>query len=353
MHDSKWKAGFRRKLFRWFDENQRDLPWRKNKTAYRIWISEIMLQQTQVKTVVGYYDRFIKRFPTVTDLADADQSEVLKLWEGLGYYRRARRMHAAAQKVVEDHDGKFPLSFDEVLALPGIGRYTAGAILSIAEDQSHPILEGNTIRLFARLMEMETDPRTSANQKLLWKFSESILPRHRVGDFNQALMELGSEVCHPKNPQCLICPVRSQCPTCIRGRQQQIPAASRKTKYESVREAVVIVESEKRYLIRKCLPGDWWAGLWDFPRFRLNDDDLNKVRNGLKEMTGLSVGDLTHVKTLKHAVTKYRITLDCYRGEAGKLNQPFDRSGFQWATLQQLQELPLSATGRKITDTLA
>ena len=176
MPDAKWKSTLRRKLLKWFDENQRDLPWRKNKTPYRIWVSEIMLQQTQVATVVDYYKRFLKRFPTVKKLAAAQEAEVLKLWEGLGYYRRARQLHAAAKLVVQQHGGKFPTDFDSVLALPGIGRYTAGAILSISQDQQQPILEGNTIRLFARLMEMKSDPRTTSNQKALWEFSQSILP---------------------------------------------------------------------------------------------------------------------------------------------------------------------------------
>ena len=166
----------RKRLLAWFDEHQRELPWRKNKTPYRIWVSEIMLQQTQVATVIDYYLRFMKQFPTVKKLAAAEEADVLKLWEGLGYYRRARQLHAAAKLVVENHKGKFPETFDEVLALPGIGRYTAGAILSISKDQQLPILEGNTIRLFARLMEMKSDPKTTANQKALWEFSESLLP---------------------------------------------------------------------------------------------------------------------------------------------------------------------------------
>ena len=180
LESSAQRTAFRRRLLKWFDANQRDLPWRKNRTPYRIWVSEIMLQQTQVATVIAYYRRFMKQFPTVKKLAAAEQSEVLKLWEGLGYYRRARQLHAAAQQVVDQHGGKFPTDFDSVLALPGIGRYTAGAILSISLDQRLPILEGNTIRLFARLLAMPDDPRTTANQKVLWKFAESILPKQTL-----------------------------------------------------------------------------------------------------------------------------------------------------------------------------
>ena len=386
MPDAKWKSTLRRKLLKWFDENQRDLPWRKNKTPYRIWVSEIMLQQTQVATVVDYYKRFIKRFPTVKKLAAAKEAEVLKLWEGLGYYRRARQLHAAAKLVVDQHGGKFPTDFDSVLALPGIGRYTAGAIVSISLDQQQPILEGNTIRLFARLMEMKSDPRTTSNQKALWEFSESILPRKRCGDFNQSLMELGSEICHPKRPQCLICPIRDLCPTAIKGLQESIPVATKKIKYQELNEAVVVVKRGNKFLVRQCGADERWAGLWDFPRFEIgrsapgglptdksknisksnaktrlkrvdwtdNSDGSNKpdglnlaIAKTLKHQTGLAVSLVKTPKQLKHAVTKYRITLDCYVADkaTGRLKR---NSNLKWMTIEQVQAAPMSGTGRKI-----
>ena len=190
--------------------------------------------------MIDYYSRFIRRFPTVRKLATADQSEVLKLWEGLGYYRRARQLHAAAQQVVDRHGGVFPADFDSVLALPGIGRYSAGAILSIADDRRLPILEGNTVRLFARLTETRDDPRSTANQRRFWEFSESLLPRRNCGDFNQALMELGSLVCQPKSPRCDQCPVADLCPTFVKGLQLRIPAGTARLKYEDLNEAVVV-----------------------------------------------------------------------------------------------------------------
>ena len=372
MHDAKWKSALRRKLLKWFDDNQRDLPWRKNKTPYRIWVSEVMLQQTQVATVVSYYKRFIKRFPTVKKLAAADEAEVLKLWEGLGYYRRARQLHAAAKVVVEQHGGKFPTDFESVLALPGIGRYTAGAILSISLDQQQPILEGNTIRLFARLMEMKSDPRTTSNQKALWEFSESILPKKRCGDFNQSLMELGSEICHPKRPQCLICPINNLCPTAIKGLQESIPVATKKVKYEELNEAVVVLNRGKKFLVRQCGADERWAGLWDFPRYEIGGSanqepkDISKsaartrlkrvesngdtnlvIANVIKQETGLDVDLGKASKQLKHAVTKYRIKLDCYVADkvTGRLKK---NSNLKWMTIQQLQAAPMSVTGRKI-----
>ena len=353
MHDAKWKSALRRKLLKWFDENQRDLPWRKNKTPYRIWVSEIMLQQTQVATVIDYYNRFIKQFPNVKKLAAAPESDVLKLWEGLGYYRRARQMHAAANVVMDQHGGKFPTEFDQVIALPGIGRYTAGAILSISSDQRTPILEGNTIRLFARLMTMKSDPRSTANQKALWDFSESLLPRKRCGDFNQALMELGSEVCSPKQPKCLLCPIKNLCPTYVQGLQREIPVAAKKMKYEDINEAVIVVQRNGKYLLRECGPGERWAGLWDFPRYGLQKNASHtQLTSMLKQQTGLTVKLRPSNKQIKHAVTRFRITLDCFVADdiQGRLKKSSTR--LKWMTNQEINEAPMSITGRKIAKTL-
>ena len=351
------KSKFRKALLKWFDAHQRDLPWRKNRTPYRVWISEIMLQQTQVATVIDYYKRFMKRFPTVKKLAAADQGEVLKLWEGLGYYRRARQLHATAQLVVENHKGKFPETFDEVLALPGIGRYTAGAILSISLDQPLPILEGNTIRLFARLLPMLVDPKTTASQKTLWQFSESLVPKKRAGDFNQALMELGSEICTPKSPKCSECPIIKFCPTFHDGLQEKIPAPSVKMKYESIHEAVVVVgknigTARAKYLIRLCGAGERWTGLWDFPRFELGDRVAESwLPDQIKELCGLNVIVGSASERMKHAVTRFRITLDVFRSVevSGRLRSKANET-FRWASVEELSELPMSSTGRKIAD---
>jgi A/G-specific adenine glycosylase len=367
MYDAKWKSNFRRKLLNWFDGHQRELPWRQHKTPYRIWISEIMLQQTQVATVIDYFNRFTQRFPNVATLAQADQAEVLKLWEGLGYYRRARQMHAAAQVIVENHNGKFPTDFESVLALPGIGRYTAGAILSIALDQKLPILEGNTIRLFARLMTMQSDPRTTDNQKALWEFSQSLLPRKRCGDFNQALMELGSQICNPKRPKCLVCPINNLCPTAVKGLQEHIPVASKKVKYEDLLEAAIVVNQEDRILVRQCGPGERWESLWDFPRYTLDQNTLTQNTSNqnvdakshaqqlslrLKEETGLAAELSGPLFQMKHAVTRYRITLQCWKGDevTGRLKKT--KTPTRWLTLSEIEQMPMSVTGRKIAHKL-
>jgi len=209
--DAAWRGRVRRRLLGWFNQNARDLPWRRDPTPYRVWVSEIMLQQTQVATVIPYYNRFLNSFPTVEALAESDEMTLLGHWEGLGYYRRARSMHAAARKIVDQHDGKFPEQYDDVLALPGIGRYTAGAILSISRDQRLPVLEGNTQRVFSRWVSMRGVIGETATTNLLWKIAESMLPRKGAGDFNQAAMELGALICTAKNPRCPECPLSRIC----------------------------------------------------------------------------------------------------------------------------------------------
>lgn len=351
------RAAFQRRLLKWFDAHQRDLPWRKNRSPYRVWVSEIMLQQTQVATVIDYYNRFMKRFPSVQKLADADQAEVLKLWEGLGYYRRARQLHAAAKVVVDQYRGRFPTEFEDVISLPGIGRYTAGAILSIAQEQRLPILEGNTIRLLARLLAMGDDPRTSGNQKRLWKLSASLLPAKRCGDFNQALMELGSEICTPRNPSCQACPVSNYCVAFVKGLQNELPAAGRKMQFEDLHEAVVVARrgsgKKAKYLVRQCGPDERWTGLWDFPRYPVDaDTPVEGLSQSLLQQTGLSATIVPTDVRIKHGVTKYRITLDCYlaNGVSGRLKK--SATPIRWLLESELTDLPMSTTGRKIVDRL-
>ncbi len=352
LPDAKWKQTFRRQLKRWYKNHARDLPWRRTRDPYHVWISEIMLQQTQVATVIPYFERFIKTFPTIKKLAAADEGKVLRLWEGLGYYRRARQLHKAAKQIVELHGGGFPDNAQEVDALPGIGRYTRGAILSIAFGQRQPILEANTIRLDARLMAYEEDPTASAGQKLLWAFAEEILPKKEVGDFNQALMELGSAICTPKAPKCLICPVASICPTRAAGLQDSIPLAKKKIQYEDLAETAVVVFKKKQVLLRRCKDGERWAGLWDFPRFV----STAKKKSGydsaeVKRLTGIACVVNDELATIKHGVTKYRITLSCRSAEyvSGRLKRDAELA---WVSVAKLSDYPLSVTGRKIAKLL-
>lgn len=314
-----------------------------------------MLQQTQVATVIGYYERFLQAFPDVAMLAAADESQVLRLWEGLGYYRRARQLHAAARQIVSEHDGQFPRSYEAVRALPGIGRYTAGAILSIGLDQRLPILEANTIRVCSRLIALREDPRSTSSQARLWSVAEELLPAERCGAFNQALMELGSELCTPKEPNCAACPVAAHCAARASGLTAQIPLAAKKMKYEDISETAVVVRRGKKFLVRQCQPGERWAGLWDFPRFASQPAAdpawIETARDHLLSWLGVQIEALSHLTTTKHGVTRFRITLQVLAGRWIAGGRP--GAVLRWVTQEELAILPLSVTGRKIAVLLA
>lgn len=377
-----WRRKYSQRLVRWYAQHQRDLPWRRTHDPYAIWISETMLQQTQVATVIDYYDRFLARFPDVQALAAADEQEVLSLWAGLGYYRRARQMHAASRQVVDEHGGEFPRDVASLRQLPGVGRYTAGAIASIAFDEAAPILEANTERLYARLLGLREPTRTPESLSTLWQFAAWLLPpstgRPKSNDaavsprvINQAAMELGSLVCKPLNPKCLVCPLAAQCPTALQGLQLAIPAPKPKKTYTSLHHVALVVPDEHRWLVRLNPPGSWWTGLWDFPRVDITElglmsdaapqsrrpnptlDSIARAR--IAEVVRAALGLQSEVGEtrfrLTHTVTRYRIALDCIQAVAtgfSSHHQPPPPPGWQWCTLAQLAELPLTAPARKI-----
>jgi len=313
-----------------------------------------MLQQTTVAAVIPYFERFLNRFPTVESLAAAEESEVLRLWEGLGYYSRARNLHRAAQTVVQSHGGHFPTSAADLQELPGIGRYTAGAIASFAFDERAPIVEANTLRLYARLLGYADDPRSTHGQNVLWRFAEEILPRTQPGRFNQALMELGATVCTPKTPDCTACPVRTYCRACQDETQATIPVLARRAEIQEVTEAAVAIRRERRFLLRRRPAGERWAGLWDFIRFPLveHPPDVAGIIQEVARMTGLAVDLGPQLAELRHSVTRYRITLKCFTAEAvsGALHPD---SEWQWVPPREFASFPLSVTGRKFSRILA
>jgi A/G-specific adenine glycosylase len=351
LPDASWRKRFRRRIGAWYAKHARDLPWRRLGDAYPIWLSEVMLQQTQVGTVGPYFERFLAAFPTVGDLAAAAEHEVLRLWEGLGYYRRARQLHEAARVIVGRHGGRFPRTLPEVLQLPGVGRYTAGAILSIAFDQRQPILEANTTRLFARLLAYRGAPTSAAGQRLLWAMAEAVLPRRGPGVFNQALMELGSEVCLPRGPRCPQCPVAPLCRARAERLQTEIPPAKTKPAFEDRHEAAVLVRRRGRWLLVQCPEGGRWAGLWDFPRFAVAATQPEAIRgeliDGVRRLTGVTVEPGERLRTIRHGVTRFRITLDCFRADfiaAGAAQSSGVKK--KWLRGAELEDYPLSTTGR-------
>lgn len=339
----------RKRLLAWYAKHARDLPWRRSSDPYRIWVSEIMLQQTQVATVREYFQRFIAALPNVRQLAATDEQQVLRLWEGLGYYRRARQLHAAAKRLVAEYEGKFPQRVEDLMTLPGICRYTAGAIASIAFGQRAPILEANTVRLLSRLIGYREDPLRTAGQRVLWQTATEILPRAEVARFNQALMELGSLVCTPADPKCGECPLTTVCIAFASGLQHEIPREKPRQECTSVREAAIIVRHNGSVLMRQCTEGERWAGLWDFPRFAVEAEGplfaQREIAAKVREQTGITCSPGSLVHTLKHGVTRYRITLDCYEADyaSGRARYPA-----HWVKAAKLANLPLSTTGRKI-----
>jgi A/G-specific adenine glycosylase len=345
----------RRRLLAWFDRHRRDLPWRHTRDPYRIWVSEIMLQQTQVATAIPYYHRFLERFPTVTALAAADEQEVLRHWEGLGYYRRARDLHQAAQQLVATHAGCLPDDPVQWRQLPGIGRYTLGAILSQAFDCRLPILEANSVRVLCRLFGIADEPRQSAIQKRLWQLAQTLLPVHRVGDFNQALMELGALVCTPTAPACKVCPVLRHCEAARQGRQDQLPLRSSVEATEEVHEVAAVVRRHMRVLVVQRPGKGRWANLWEFPHDALRAGETHETAAArmLAQFTGLGTKLGPELTTLKHGIMRFRITLVCLEAAycTGKFRSKHYQQG-RWLNPLQLTQLPFSAPQRRLAQLL-
>lgn len=322
--DRAWVDGVRRSLLDWYDRSHRDLPWRADRDPYRILVSEMMLVQTTVAAVVPYFGRFLDRFPDLPALAAADENDVLKVWEGLGYYRRARQLHLAARAVVERHDGRIPDDPKALRALPGVGRYMAGAILSFAFDRPEPIVEANTRRVLARLTAWPDDLATAASQARLWELAGALVDPDRAGAFNQALTELGATVCVPREPSCLVCPIAAFCRARAGGRQDSLPRIAARPAPTAVAEACAVVERDGQWLMVRRAPGSLWEGFWEFPTIHQDGDDPAArsfggpvdLADGLERLTGVRIRTGRELATVRFAVTRYRVTLTAFAAEA-------------------------------------
>lgn len=300
-------AVFSSRVLDWFDQHgRRDLPWQQERTPYRVWVSEIMLQQTQVITVIPYFNRFMARFPQLKDLANAQQDEVLSLWSGLGYYARARNLHRAAQQVRDQHNGKFPVDLEAVLALPGIGRSTAGAILSLALDQHHPILDGNLKRVLARCFAVAGWPGNSAVANRLWEHSERLTPKKRVRDFNQAMMDLGAGVCTRSKPKCGDCPLAGECVAHAQGREDEFPGKKPK-KAIPVRETqmVLVCNQFGEVLLQRRPPSGIWGGLLSLPEVPANEE----VAGWCETTLGLMVSEGSRWPQMRHTFSHFHLDI--------------------------------------------
>ncbi len=313
----------KRALLAWYDRVKRDMPWRKEVTAYRTWVSEIMLQQTTVATATPYFGRFLRRFPDIKALADAAEEDVLNAWAGLGYYSRARNLRRAAQRIVSEHGGRFPDSFEAVLDLPGIGRYTAGAILSIAFGKPHPVLDGNVIRVFSRLFAIQDDVKKTETVKKLWAKAEELVDRERPGDWNQALMELGATVCLPESPRCGDCPVARWCAAKKRGLQDRLPSAGPRREPVDLSWTCLWIERGGRVLLWK----------------RADDERFLRGHWSLPEARHLDAAPGERLKTVRHAITHHRITVDVRRAEPPASLPP----SAEWVARDALRERLVSS----------
>ena len=348
----KIKSILNRKLLAWYKRKQRSLPWRKTSDPYRIWISEIMLQQTQVDTVIPYYHRFLKTFSNVNALAHAPLQDVLKVWENLGYYSRARNIHAAAKVIVEKFGGQMPDNLETIKSLPGIGLYTAGAILSIAYAQALPAVDGNVRRILCRLFAIHKPVDDAKEHKQLQKLAASLIPVKHPGDFNQALMDLGATICKAKNPDCLRCPVADLCQAQLHNLQNVLPTTRKAPAIPRRQAAAAVIRNSKDMLLVVQRPATGLlASLWKLPGgFIEADEDLKKsLRHSVKEELGVSIRPGKHLASVNHTYTHFRITLQAYECRLLKgTPKPLGCQNCRWALPSDLNKLPLSKIDRMI-----
>jgi A/G-specific adenine glycosylase len=344
MWTEKRIGSFRKKLLHWYRLHRRSLPWRNNITPYRIWISEIMLQQTQTATVLPHYERFLERFPDIRSLAQAPESEVLSAWSGLGYYSRARNLHRAAREIVSMHRS-FPRDFSEVLRLPGIGRYTAGAICSIAFNQPYPVVDGNVRRVLTRLMGIQQH----IPERYFWDLMSTWISRRAPSSFNQAMMELGALVCMPLQPKCPQCPVRTFCRAQSLGIEERIPKARNKQACRSIGIVLLVLARNRRILLAASGKNSFIPGTWELP-WRVIPDHVSSEECAAvlcKEVLGKEIR-LEFCGSVRHSISNRRINGFSFYGEAGQMSGIPSRNKLCWASPSSLSRLLTSSIFHKV-----
>jgi A/G-specific adenine glycosylase len=342
---------FQSSLLTWYRKHKRDLPWRKSRDPYRILISEIMLQQTQVQTVIPYYNRWVKVFPTFQALAKAPLNRVLKQWEGLGYYSRARNLHALAKAVMKHHGGRLPATSKDLRELPGIGRYTAGAILSIAFNQPAPLIDGNVSRVLTRVYAIQKNIALATTQQELWTLAGTLVPKNHPGDFNQALMELGATVCTPRNPSCVRCPWRPHCQARKRNLQEQLPIKTKRAAVPHYHIGAGVIWHKDRILISQRPLKGLLGGLWEFPGGKNESGESlpNTVRREIEEELGIHVAVGRKIAAIDHAYSHYTITLHAYGCTyVSGVPQALGVHRFRWVRPSQLKQFAFPAANHPI-----
>jgi A/G-specific adenine glycosylase len=338
-------------LLAWYERHARQLPWRGHPDPYAIWVSEIMLQQTRVETVIPYFTHWMERFPTILSLAQASEQEVLQAWEGLGYYSRARNLHRAAKQVADHWNGRLPSTRQELESLPGIGAYTAGAIASMAFGQDEAALDGNIRRVLARIFNVDLPLRSPQGEHRLWELARQILPHERAGDFNQALMDLGATICTPQSPACLICPISAVCQAFALGIQEDRPVLAARPSVPHYTVTAAIIRREGKFLIAHRPSNGLLGGMWEFPGGKLEAGEQleDGLQREIREELGATIAVENPFGVYRHAFTHFKITLHAFfcrliDGEP----QPLAASELHWATPDELSLFPMGKVDRQI-----
>ncbi len=336
-------------LLNWYRQNGRTLPWRGHPDSYAVWVSEIMLQQTRVETVIPYFEKWMKQFPTVKALAVGSEQDVLNLWEGLGYYSRARNLHKAAKIVVEKYKGQLPRDLDVLRSLPGIGRYTVGAIASMAFSFDEPTLDGNLRRVFARVFDVSEPADSPAGEKILWGLAAEHLPKGQAGDFNQALMDLGATICLPKNPRCLTCPLMKLCKARELGIQEKRPVLKPKKSTPHYVQAAAVVVKQGRVLLAKRQSKGLLGGMWEFPNGRVGGDPAKELSKAIQTVYRLKVRRKDALGIVQHAYTHFKVTVHAFRCELISISK---NENIKWVKVMDLEEYPMGKVDRQIAQKL-
>ncbi|MCB0191384.1 MAG: A/G-specific adenine glycosylase [Anaerolineae bacterium] len=346
---------FRTKLLDWYHKNKRDLPWRGEILPYRIWISEVMLQQTQVATVIPYYLRFLERFPTLEDLAEAPLDDVLKAWEGLGYYARARNLHNAARKIIDKFDGELPETYVDLRELPGFGLYTAASVASIAFGEPVAAVDNNVKRVIARLFAIEQDVKQGQGAVQVQNIAAELVDPEEPGHWTEALIELGALICAPKKPRCGICPLNTLCQARLQGLQLELPFRPPKKRSPHYDVTAAVIRQEDKFLIAQRPLDSMLGGLWEFPGGKCQPDESlpDCLRREIQEELGLDIEVGEPVTAIKHSYTHFKITLHAFycRIEEGT-PQALEVADWRWATLDELDSYAFPRTDLKIIETL-
>src|SRR5690625_3963083 len=341
---------FQHDLIKWYNEIKRDLPWRENKDPYRIWVSEIMLQQTQVDTVIPYFTQFMERYPTIFHLAEADEQDVLKAWEGLGYYSRARNLHTAVKEVVEKYDGQVPEHKDELKTLKGIGPYTLGAIMSIAFDKPEPAIDGNVMRVISRILLIEEDITKSKTKRLFDDVLRELISKKDPSSFNQGLMELGALICHPKKPKCHECPLKNYCQAYELNRQEELPVKTKAKKQKQTSYySLILKDAQNRFFIQKRPEDGLLANLWEFPLVMPSEMTKEDIINWLYLEYGRKVKIVKEGRRVRHIFSHVIWEIDpiiCHVDQSDPTNDG------KFVTLKEMAKYPMPNVMLKIKEQL-